>query len=59
MTTYTVSVSQLKSRLSFYIKQAQNGDTILIARRGKPIAWLTQSHFTNPRVSKNSGQTLL
>lgn len=59
MTTYTVSVSQLKSRLSFYVKQAQNGATILVTRRGKPIAWLTQNHVTNPEVSKNPGQTSL
>ncbi len=41
MAEYKVSVSELKAHLSFYIKQTQNGHTIIITLRGKLIAQLT------------------
>ena len=35
-----VSVRELKSGLSRYLKQVQRGETILVTSRGKPVAHL-------------------
>lgn len=37
----TVSVRQLKSQLSRYLKKAQAGEEVVIASRGRPIARLS------------------
>ena len=41
MTHYTIGIRDLKSHLSSYLEKVQNGHTIIITSRGKPIAQLT------------------
>ena len=37
MTQTTVSIRELKSRLSHYLRQVKGGTTLLITERGRPI----------------------
>jgi prevent-host-death family protein len=38
---YTIGIRDLKSHLSSYLEEVQNGHTIIITSHGKPIAQLT------------------
>jgi prevent-host-death family protein len=40
MTQATVSIRELKSRLSYYLKLARSGETVVITDRGVPVVRL-------------------
>ena len=48
-TTKTISVSQLKARLSEHLRRVKAGETVLITERGRPIGMMSP---LPPGVSK-------
>jgi prevent-host-death family protein len=50
--TTTVSAFDAKTHLSRLLQEVENGSSIIITRRGKPVACLTQPTATDEEMSR-------
>ena len=48
-----VSVRELKSRLSEYLRRAANGQEVLVTSRGRPVARLMPPHKSRSRATRS------
>ena len=48
----TVSVRELKNRLSEHLRRLEEGETITVTRRGKPVALMTPLESRDDRLSR-------
>jgi prevent-host-death family protein len=51
----TVSIQDLKARLSAMVAEAESGDTIIITRHNTPVAQLSQARTESVHRGKNVG----
>lgn len=55
----SVSIQELKQRLSELIRKAANGERVLITRHNKPVAYLSSSQLRHLHVGRGIGNAKL
>jgi antitoxin (DNA-binding transcriptional repressor) of toxin-antitoxin stability system len=53
----TVSSSELRTHLGRYLKFVRKGETIVIANRGRPVAWLKQPTSEEVKAGITKGKS--
>ena len=45
MNQLTISISELRSQFDAYLNRIKSGETIVITKYGKPVAWFTPAQI--------------